>query len=152
MKNDIPSDAREVYLDEETKEPIAFCPKDGLGATDLERALFFDHSKEWATEKAKKVRVNNWTRTHFLIVISVDDPTWKSLADFLMPNNDATWEAMRKTGQVPIARGIVAKDPGFLRGIDSIYPAEAGKLGKPPPNGKVHVAVMCAGGFSVFEV
>lgn len=35
-----PPDAREVYCDEQG-EPIAYCPKDSLGLTDIQRATFF---------------------------------------------------------------------------------------------------------------
>ena len=43
--NMIPKDAREVYTNEKGK-PIAYCPRDGIGITDLQRIEFYQTASE----------------------------------------------------------------------------------------------------------
>jgi len=41
-------------------------------------------------------------------LLNVDDPMGNILADFLMPEYD--WQRYRDAGEVPVARGLAAKD------------------------------------------
>lgn len=47
-----------------------------------------------------------------IVVLNVDDPIGGALAEVLMPGHD--WDAIRATGDVPYARGIVER-AGFQR-------------------------------------
>ena len=104
--SDIPKDAREVYCNEKG-EPIAFCPKESIGLTDLKRAEFYSLNKDRLQEMLERVKTVKGP-DFCVICIDVDDPTWKLLVDLLMPDHD--WEAYRTKGETPVARGIVPRE------------------------------------------
>lgn len=138
----IPKDAREVYLNEKG-EPIAFCPVDSIGLTDLHRAEFYGLNEERLAQLAEKARVKSVETSvaYSVVCIDVDDKTWTPLVDALMPNHD--WEQYRSRGERPVARGIV---PRYLLAdtIKSMYPA-AGKL----TADAINICVFAAGGIAV---
>ncbi len=61
-----------------------------------------------------------------IVVIDVDDPTGHGalLADLLMPGED--WQQYRDKGDIPVARGLVAKEqfPGILADLGYLKAAE----------------------------
>ncbi len=134
----IPKDAREVYLDE-NGEPIAFCPKDGIGLTDIERVQFYGLNESRMQELlARAVQKGDG---FVAICIAVDDPAWTWLVDALMPGHD--WEQYRQRGEIPVARGVAPRDL-VVETIEKCYPAAL-----PVPD-RAFVAVFAAGGISVF--
>jgi len=104
-----PKDAREVYVNE-SGEPIAYCPRDSLGITDIERRTFFELVKAdgSVTRLADRCREKG-ADAFVVIVIDVDDPAWTWLVDELMPGHD--WDAYRRAGARPVARGVVPREP-----------------------------------------
>lgn len=138
----IPKDAREVYCNEKG-EAIAYCPKDSLGVTDLERAHFYGLNQERLEQLA--VRAGEKTREtgvrQGVICIDVDDRAWTPLVDILMPGYD--WGAVRARGEKPVARGVVPEDL-LKKTIETAYPA-AGELAKY----KTNICVFAAGGILV---
>ena len=139
----IPKDAREVYCNEKG-EPIAWCPKDSLGITDIERGQFYNLNKDRlsqladrAKEKTKETRVEQG-----VICIDVDDPSWTNLVDILMPGHD--WDSYRSRGEKPVARGVVPRSLLALT-VKEAYPA-AGDL----VDGKVNILIFAGGGIAIF--
>ncbi len=61
-----------------------------------------------------------------ITLIDVDDRVGKVLADMLMPGHD--WQRYRDAGEIPVARGLAAKDgiPEFLK--DAGYELAANEL------------------------
>jgi hypothetical protein len=53
-----------------------------------------------------------------IVVVAVDDPLGRPLADALMPGHD--WQAFRDRGEIPFARGLAARDgiEAVLEGYD----------------------------------
>ena len=141
----IPKDAREVYCNEKG-EPIAFCPVEGIGITDVERVQLFMLNEERLRQLAKRARVKSLEESgpQGVICIDVDDPTWTPLVDMLMPGHD--WDAFRARGEKPFARGVVP-----LELIETVakefYPA-VGEFSS--RDGVVNMAVFAAYGVSIF--
>jgi hypothetical protein len=147
---DVPKDAREVYKNA-AGETVAWCPKEGLGVTDLLRAEFFNANRERLIQMEKRAeeltqkslayvisRLRGMVGTKFCVVcIDVDDPCWTSFVDALMPGHD--WAAYRARGETPVARGVVPRDV-VTELVKEAYPA-AGDA----PEG-VFTAVFAAGG------
>ena len=52
-----------------------------------------------------------------ITLVNVDDPIGKMLADALMPGHD--WQRYRDAGEIPVARGLAAKEgmPEFMEGV-----------------------------------
>jgi hypothetical protein len=138
----IPKDAREVYCNEKG-EPIAFCPKDSIGLTDLVRAEFYNLNKDRLAQLAERARAktNEMGVKYGVICIDVDDPAWTPLVDILMPGHD--WESYRARGEKPVARGVVPQDL-LVETVQKTYPA-AGELAKD----KVNICVFAGGGILV---
>jgi hypothetical protein len=61
-------------------------------------------------------------RDFVVVVISVDDPIGKALAEALMPGHD--WSAIREAGQEPWARGFA--DRGKMQELCDLLDAEQG--------------------------
>lgn len=138
----IPKDAREVYCNEKG-EPIAFCPKDSIGVTDLERAEFYRMNEERLSQLALRAKEKTVATgvEQGVICIDVDDPTWTPLVDILMPGHN--WASYRARGERPVARGVVPR--GLLEEtVKKTYPA-AGDL----VDGKVNICVFAAGGIAI---
>jgi hypothetical protein len=142
--NGIPKDAREVYCNEKG-EPIAYCPKESIGITDLERAHFYGLNRERLEQLAARAR--DKTREsgvrYGVVCIDVDDRTWTPLVDILMPGHD--WDAYRRRNEKPVARGVVPQEL-LVKTVESIYPA-AGKF----PSDKVSICVFAAGGIAIMS-
>ncbi len=143
----IPQDAREVYCDADG-EPIAYCPKDGLGVTDLHRVQFYEMNKDRLAQMAVRAKQKDsldpdgapWG----VVCIDVDDPVWSWLVDLLMPGHD--WQAFRNRNEKPVARGVVPI--GLLRdAVAECYPASSGEF----RTDQVNIVVCAAGGASVFR-
>lgn len=141
----IPKDAREVYYNDKG-EPIAWCPVDGIGLTDVERAQFFQLNEARLRQLAARARVKSVEESEpqGVICIDVDDPTWTPLVDLLMPGRD--WNAYRARGEKPVARGVVPLDL-----IETVakerYPA-VGKFDS--RDGVINMAVFASYGVSLF--
>lgn len=140
--SNIPRDAREVYCDEQGN-PIAYCPADSLGATDLERARFFLEQRARLRELAVRAaqKTTQTGERQAVVAIDVDDKRWQGLADALMPDFD--WSAIRARGERPVARGVVPH--GMCEAlVEDYYPA-AGQA----PAGTC-IFVFAAGGIGIF--
>lgn len=133
----IPKDAREVYCNEQG-EPIAFCPKESLGLTDLHRAQFYELNRERMGQLLERAKVKG--SGFVAICIDVDDPTWTWLVDALMPGHN--WQQYRDRGETPVACGVVPCDI-VVKTIEEAYPAAL-----PVPAGEF-IAVFAAGGIMV---
>lgn len=136
----IPHDAREIYCNE-NGEPIAYCPKESFGATDVERALFYnaqDQASIARLERRAQEKTREAGEQQLVVCIDVDDPAWTFLVDMLMPGAD--WEQFRARGERPIARGVVPAGP-LADIVAKTYPA-AGEV----PLDKVSVLIFAAGG------
>jgi hypothetical protein len=83
--------------------------------------------------------------TAMLVCIHVDDGWWE-LTEALMPGHD--WQQYRDRNEKPIARGSVHK-PTMVDLISLVAP-ELSSAFKPLPPKCFHVAVMDAGGISLF--
>jgi len=137
----IPKDAREVYLNEQG-EPIAFCPKESVGITDIQRAQFYLLNKERLVQLAARAKEKG--KDFGVICIDVDDPTFSEVVEALMPGHD--WEQYRARGETPIARGVVPDD--LLRAVvDSFYPAAVDEFS----HAEVNILVCASGGCSVLH-
>jgi len=141
----VPKDAREVYLNEKG-EPIAWCPKEGIGVTDLERGQFYTINKGRLIQLAARAREKNeigdgpWA----VVCVDVDDKTWAPLVDMLMPGHD--WDAIRAQGEHPIARGVVPLK--LLKDVvENFYPAAKDEF----VSDEINTVVFAAGGASVFH-
>lgn len=143
----IPADAREVYCNEQG-EPIAYCPRDSIGITDLQRANFYNVNHTRLTQLAKRAREKTkdsdtlpkpWRNIeHCVVCIDVEDLIWNFLVNLLMPEYD--WDAIRARGEHPIARGVVPLAI-IENAINQIYPA----AGSPIPE-VTNIAILAAGG------
>lgn len=134
-----PKNAREVYLGPDG-EPIAWCPVDSLGITDIERGLLYDAQKERLAEL--QVRARAKPTATVVVTIDVDDQRWQPLVERLMPGHD--WDAYRKRNEKPIARGLVHREP-MEQLVAEFYPA-AGELGPGCP-----ILVFGAGGVLIVQ-
>lgn len=141
-----PKDAREIYLDEKTGEPIAYCPKEGIGAVDIIRAQFYNLNQVrlWQLSKRAKEKIGETGIIQCVVCIDVDDASWTPLVEHLMPGHD--WNIYRARGEQPIARGVVPLEP-IKAMVDEFYPAASDEFA----GDKVNVVVLAAGGASVFH-
>ena len=64
-----------------------------------------------------------------VVIINVDDVNGGPIADVLMPNNEAQWQALRDDGEVPFARGLANRE-GMLLALAHFDPAAAAKMEK----------------------
>ena len=135
----IPKDAREVYCNE-AGEPIAFCPKESLGITDIERAQFAELNRDRLTQLAARAREKTKEgEAQCVVCVDVDDPTWTPLVEMLMPGHD--WDVYRNRGEKPVARGVVPQDL-IEAVVQETYPA-AGEFHK---SRITNVVILAAGG------
>jgi hypothetical protein len=84
-----------------------------------------------------------------IVLLNVDDAVGKEIAEMLMPGQDAMWQTLRDSGQVPFARGL-AKREG-IQSVVSDLDAEAGEK-LLAMKGQVAVVVVDHGVVEVFEV
>lgn len=139
----IPRDAREIYCNDKG-EPIAYCPVDSLGVTDLQRAEFHRVNEMRLAQLAVRARTKHAHEKgpgFCVVCIDVDDPTWTFLVDALMPGHD--WQAYRDRGETPIARGVVPVSL-IVDIVTECYPA-AGELHTDATN----ILVFAAGGIAI---
>lgn len=143
MNETAPKDAREVYCDEHGNA-IAYCHRDGLAMTDIYRAQFAKANRDDLLRLSDRAKTKSEAMGEQFIVIcvDVDDATWRTMVDFLMPGAD--WQQYRDQGLKPVARGVVNRES-----IEAIakeaYPAVFGFDVDSP------IAVFSAGGVSVFS-
>ena len=141
IDTEIPKDAREIYCNEKG-EPIAYCPKDSMGLTDVKRAEFYLLNEERLSKLAKRAQ-EKATETGVeqgVICIDVDDPTWMPIVDTLLPGHD--WESYRVCGERPVARGVVPR--ALLEETVKFYPAAEDLA-----TDRVNILVLAAGGIAV---
>ena len=95
------------------------------------------------------MNVRGYELNEFVVVcVDVDDPYWKDLVDVLMPGHD--WDAIRRSGERPIARGF---QPWALTELFAIAcPDLAPAFLAGPPGCQALAVVCCAGGASVYPV
>jgi hypothetical protein len=60
-----------------------------------------------------------------IVLLNMNDPNGRVLGDALMPGQDALWEEMRRSGQIPFARGLAEKE-----GIQSVVSAFDQSMGE----------------------
>lgn len=139
----IPKDAREFYCNKKG-EPIAWCPVDSLGITDIEREQFYRLNKDRLMQLAVRARqrTSEMGEEQCVVCIDVDDPRWTPLVDMLMPGHD--WDSYRARGEKPVARGVVPCEP-IESVVEDMYPA----AGKFHTNGITNVVVFAAGGATI---
>jgi len=140
MTTGIPRDAREVYLNDKG-EPIAWCPRDSLGATDFMRGEFYaaqDRDRMTQLFKRAEQKTAETSEQQCVVCIDVDDPAWTELVNKLMPGFN--WDEIRARGEKPVARGVVPLEP-IAHVVDQCYPA-AGEA----PLDRVNLFVFAAGG------
>jgi len=137
-----PKDAREIYVDEKG-DPIAFCPKNSLGLTDLERARFYLPNKARLDELAARAeqQTKDSGKRHGVICIDVDDRRWTWLVDMLMPGHD--WDIYRARGEKPVARGIVPE--ALLSEVRKEMYSAADELA----TDRINICIFAAGGIMV---
>ncbi len=60
------------------------------------------------------------SKTTVIVVLIVDDPNGRILADLLMPGHD--WQAIRDRGEIPVARGLAFREGivGALSAFDEV--------------------------------
>lgn len=138
--SEIPKDAREVYCNE-AGEPIAYCPKESVGATDFLRVEFYalqDTKRMLQLQDRARAKTAQVGEQQLVVCIDVDDPAWTDLVNMLMPG--ANWDEFRERGERPVARGVV---PTALmsEAVARCYPA-AGVV----PADRTCVLVFAAGG------
>ncbi len=143
---DIPKNAREVYCNEKG-EPIAYCPVDSIGVSDLQRAQFYNLNEARLAELAVRARQKQddpeFQGERFCVVcIDVDDPMWTWLVDILMPG--FYWQGYRDRGERPVARGVIPLQPVLAQTIAEAYPA-AGEL----HDDAINIVVFAAGGIAI---
>jgi hypothetical protein len=81
-----------------------------------------------------------------IVLLNVDDPWGKTMADILMPGHD--WQQYRDRGEVPFARGLASRE-GMQGVLDEMSPKEGAKLREAGP--VVTVIVMDHGVVEVFK-
>jgi hypothetical protein len=69
----------------------------------------FDLQRERIRHFARRARELGREDSLAIVLLNVDDPNGGPLADVLMPNQDAMWQALRDDGQVPFARGLAER-------------------------------------------
>lgn len=117
-----------------------------VGRQHLRNRLFSTQVQRLAHLAYQAIRRGHTPDDIMVVCIEVDDPTWTPLVQHLMPDYD--WEAIRKTGQEPIARGIVTMS---LRDyLSATVPTVAPAFDMPRKEGEVIVAVMAGGGASIY--
>ncbi len=84
-------------------------------------------------------------RDAVIVVLMVDDPNAAMMADVLMPGHD--WDAIRATGDVPVARGIA--DRGFVESALCLFDNEA--LEKLRSRNSMSVVVVNGGVAEIFD-
>ena len=113
---------------------------------DLRNYLFAVQTPRLAHLAYQTLRRGYTPNDIMVVCIEVDDPEWTLLVQHLMPDYD--WEKVRKTGQKPLARGIVAM---ALRDyLSAIVPSVAHAFDLPRKDDEVIVAVMAGGGASIY--
>src|SRR5258708_5264494 len=58
----------------------------------------------------KRRAIDKGTDNVVVVLLNVNDPIGKEITDILMPGQDAMWQAIRDSGQIPFARGLVQRD------------------------------------------
>lgn len=81
-----------------------------------------------------------------IVLLNVDDPWGKTMADILMPGHD--WQQYRDRGEVPFARGLASRE-GMQGVLDEMSPKEGAKFREAGP--VVTVIVMDHGVVEVFK-
>jgi hypothetical protein len=104
MSNDpyIDADGR---LHDETAEAMVHAVerhnvRDMLVSTQLERVRYFE---------GRMAALKLSPTDYLIVVLNADDPNGGALAEILMPGHD--WSEIRALGQIPYARGMVARQP-----------------------------------------
>lgn len=83
-----------------------------------------------------------------VVVIDVDDPTWRGLVNSLMP--DCDWNKIREEGGSPVARGSVGVE--IIDDICSIMPRARHILKSGVQEGAVMGIVLAGRWISVYDV
>lgn len=83
-----------------------------------------------------------------IVLLNVDDPNGKRLADILMPGQDDMWQSMRAAGQIPFARGLAVREG--IQEIVDVLDKEIGDKVRAMVN-KAAVVVVDHGAVEVFE-
>jgi hypothetical protein len=138
----VPKDAREVYLGEDGT-PIAYCPKDNIGLTDILRGNAYQDNADRLHQLANRAveKEKEESSRQAVICIDVDDPAWTAVVDMLMPGHD--WDAYRAKGQKPYARGVVPHNL-CTDLVKAYYPAAGEAV-----DGVISIFVLAAGGIMI---
>lgn len=149
LPSNLPDGVREVFLDDQGKV-IAFTPPGHPTVGDIQGAIQRVHFVQQVRERLIQLCARAEVLTQqrgvqcLVVCIDVDDPSWASLVETLMPGQESMWERTRQQGQKPIAQGVVVS-----AGISDICAKLA--TGPAVPDDHVVVVSFAAGGWSVFE-
>ena len=114
------------------------------------RNELFQPNEERLAHIAFKAIKRGMGRNEFITVaIDVDDPSWTSVVDILMPNHD--WQQYRDRGEKPVARGTVLAE-GIVDYLCEVCPDIAFALTDELPQEVVRAVVMANGGASVYHI
>jgi len=115
----------------------------------ISRDVLFQTNRDRLSEFAHRAIERGMTADEFLVLlIDVDDSTWRYIVDYFMPNED--WQAFRDRGEKPIAR-ITATIEMADYLIEAI-PDLAVSLSGPAPTGMCRAVVLGASGGSVYLI
>jgi len=88
--------------------------------------ILFEHNSDRVAHFTERAKLRGLPPTEVVIVIiNVDAPFGKALADALMPGFN--WQEVRDRGEIPIARGLAGRE-GLQEALDFIDPEAAAKL------------------------
>jgi len=118
---------REVNGELVLTSPVDLAIIETVQRHNCERALEL-HEESVAHFKKRVLELGLDPTKFAIVLLSVDDPLGKALADQLMPGY--AWQAIRDRGEEPWARGIVERE-GFKTLLQDIAPAEVPTLDHP---------------------
>jgi len=107
-------------------DPSESLTKEQLEKTQAAMDLFKGNAERMKHFKRRVEELGRSGKDTVITLIDVDDPVGKVLADMLMPGHD--WQRYRDAGEIPVSRGLAAKDaiPEFL--VDAGYRLAANEL------------------------
>lgn len=112
--------------------------------------LTFEHQAERVQHFKRRIAERGDSPNDVVIVLlNVNDPHGRVLADMTMPGQDAMWQSMRDQGQVPFARGLATRQ-GITEAV-MLIDDEIGEKLKAMKD-KAVVVVVDHGVVEVFEV
>ena len=121
-----------------------------ISAGEKQRDIFFQHSRKRLTQIAyRALQQGHNSQDMVLTFIDVDDPTWTTIVDALMPGHN--WQEYRDRGEKPMARGSAYAD-GIIDVISELAPEVAAELNQEYPKDTFRTLVMGSRVVSVYLI